>query len=418
MSLPVITLISDSLSLWNAQSGTRLPAACAYTPGQRLRKEFEIDGLMQDVDASVAAVREHGREMSESERSGVRGRIQRAIVQMMHIFDCVIDSEMEERFGEVTREFVRAARAFDPSIDEESVYQASRNVLIMNSFQMHFGREIALTPSVLAYSLLYPYTDNYIDDAGVDAMKKSAANAWLGLRLAGEPVRIRSSHEATIDRLVQMIEGEFDRQIHPEVYESLLAIHAAQVRSLRQSAQLRPEPAELLDISIGKGGTSVLADACLVTGDLPRGDAAFVFRFGVLLQLIDDLQDLEEDHASVRWTPAGACVCRGPLDPFANRLFSFLGNVVEADTRGDARKDSRLTRLIEQSCRLLILEAIALHPDYFSDAYLNDVERQCPVSFDYLRSLRERSRRKYAEQRPWIRRASSFRKMHNIAVPA
>ncbi len=414
MSLPLNALISDSLLLWNAQSGFGLPPACTYTSGQRLRKEFEIDGLMHDVDTAAAAVREHGREMSESERGAVRSRIRRAVVQMMHTFDCVIDDEMEERFGDVTDEFVRAAYDFDPSIDEESVYQASRNVLIMNSFQMHFGRQIALTPSVLAYSLLYPYTDNYIDDAGVDSSRKTAANNWLELRLAGKPVRILSEHEETIDRLVRMIEGEFDRRVHPDVYESLLAIHAAQVRSLRQSGQQRLSPAELLNISIAKGGTSVLADACLVTGDLPMEDAKFVFRFGVLLQLIDDLQDLEEDSSSGRWTPAGAFACESPLDAFANRLFSFLGRVVEAGNGAD----SRLTRLIEQSCRLLILEAIALHPEYFGDDYLEDAERQCPVGFDYFRTLHERSSREQKERRTLIRRYSSLRKAQGVALPA
>ncbi len=391
----------------------------SFSSDLQIRRQGDIDRLVEDVDADLQKLREIRGKPGRRDEQNVRCRIRHAVVQMLHAFDCVIDVEMERRFGNVTEEFVRKAYEFDPAIDEESVYQASRNVLIMNSFQMHFEREVTLTPSVLAYSLLYPYTDNYIDDAGVGEFRKSAANAWLSLRLAGKSVRIRSPHEEKIDRLVRMIEGEFDRNECPCVYESLLAIHRAQIRSVSQGSPRRLAADELLDISIEKGGTSVLADAFLVAGGSAVNDAAFVFRFGVVLQLIDDLQDIEEDRSSNRQTPAGMLAGEGPLDTFASRLLSFLVEVVEAGNRGQRPTSHRLTSLIDRSCRLLILEAIARHPDSFTDTYLAEMERRSPVSLDYLRSMAKRSRMRFGGiSSEFDRWRSSEWKTPRVAMPA
>jgi hypothetical protein len=87
---------------------------------------------------------------------------------MLHSFGCNIGAEMQESLSRVTDEFINEAYEFDPSLTEEAVYQASRNVMIMNTFQMHLGIKVALTPSIFSYSLLYPYTDNYLDAADVD----------------------------------------------------------------------------------------------------------------------------------------------------------------------------------------------------------------------------------------------------------
>ena len=48
-------------------------------------------------------------------------------------------------------------------------------------------------------------------------------------------------------------------------------------------------------ISVEKGGTSVLADAYLVCGNLDTELSDLMFGFGFVLQLIDDLQDAKED---------------------------------------------------------------------------------------------------------------------------
>ena len=53
-----------------------------------------------------------------------------------------------------------------------------------------------------------------------------------------------------------------------------------------------PTPPKL---SFEKGGASVLADGYLAAGTLSREEVQFIFRWGALLQLVDDLQDIRQD---------------------------------------------------------------------------------------------------------------------------
>ena len=65
---------------------------------------------------------------------------------------------------DVTATFLDEALAFNPSFELGDLYQALRNVWIMNSQQLFRGSPIVYSPSIFAYSMLYPYTDNALDD--------------------------------------------------------------------------------------------------------------------------------------------------------------------------------------------------------------------------------------------------------------
>ena len=389
MNLSVETLKSDALDLWRAAStGSPAPDSC-YTVDQQVQKEAEVDRLMRDVDISIDKLKRSGYALRK-ENAGIRSRIQRSIVQLLHSFDCVIDPEMERSFSIVTGEFIERAYEFDAQIGDEAVYQASRNVLIMNTFQMQLGRKIALTPSVFAYSMLYPYTDNYLDAVDISAPAKDERNEWMLLRLSGIAAKPRNRQERIVDRLVGMIEAEYDRRAYGNVYDSILAIHNAQTRSVSQQCD-NLSAAELLEISIEKGGASVLADGYLIAGEVSAADAEFFFQFGVLLQLIDDLQDLQEDRSLQHLTLAGCAAAKGSLDNFTNQLLSFAATVLNP-----ARfHQEKLRILIGRSCRLLILEAIACNYNHYSDRYLLAMERCSPVRFKYLRNAKQQMKGKY-----------------------
>jgi hypothetical protein len=389
MHLPIEALKSDSLDLWHGVSAVSPTLNSCYTIDDQVLKEAEVERLMRDVDASIDELKASGRAVRRR-ATGIRSRIQRSIVQLLHSFDCVIDVDMEQSFSRVTDEFIEQAYEFDPQISEEAIYQASRNLLIMNTFQMHLGKEITLAPSVFAYSMLYPYTDNYLDAVEISAHAKHERNEWLLLRLSGIVATPRNRQERTIDRLAEMIEAEYDRHVYPNVYESLLAIHKAQTRSVaQQCGDLSVD--ELLDISVEKGGTSVLADGYLVAGELSAADAEFFFRFGVLLQLIDDLQDLQEDSSLQHRTLANCAVEKGKMENFTDRLLSYADVVLKSALS----HQQKLRTLIERSCRLLILEAIASNHNYYSDQYLLTMERCAPVRFEYLRSVQRRFKERY-----------------------
>jgi len=388
---PSIQNLKDrSLRLWSETSSEFPDTDVRYSAGQQIQKEKNIDRLMQCMDDSTQVMK-----TSKDDKNGksdeAKSQIQNSIIKLLHSFDCPIDDKMEKRFFKTTDDFIKRAYMFDPKISKEAVYQASRNVLIMNTFQMYLGKEITITPSVFAYSMLYPYTDNYVDAVEIDAGTKREANERLALRLMGISANGRNRHERTIHRLIEMIEREFDRNKYPDVFESLLAIHNAQCRSVLQQAGCDANSLDdLLDISVDKGGTSVFADGYLVAGDLSAEDAEFFFHFGVLLQLIDDLQDLKEDSLHSHRTLLGDAAKKEFLDHVTNRLFAFMAKMMRLVHPIRSHEQRQIRELIERSCRLLILEAIACNYHYYSDAYLHAIERTSPVRFEYLSRVQKR----------------------------
>ena len=103
----------------------------------------------------------------------------------------------------------------------------------MNSIQILCGCPVEVTPSCFAYSLLYPYTDNLLDAPELLPEEKRSFIFRLGDRLGGRiPSASISDREERIWHLIGEIEREWPRQRFPLVYQSLLAIHAAQSDSL------------------------------------------------------------------------------------------------------------------------------------------------------------------------------------------
>ncbi len=296
-----------------------------------------------------------------------------------------------DAFFDTTARFSRAARAFDPAIPTDDLMQALRNVWIMNSIQMLLDLEVSFTPAVFAYSMLYPCTDNVLDDPELPMAEKRALNRRLGRRLAGEAVAPADATELRIWRLLEEIEQQYPRVAFPDVWGSLRAIHNGQVDSLRQQTGL-PDPDRLLAISVAKGGASVLADGYLVTGRLEPAEADFCFGYGTFLQLLDDLQDARADrragHATLFSTTTP------PLDRLAARLYRFMHRVVEESDRFRGRRYAPRRDLILRNCRSLLLGAIAEEPRLFSRPFRRALERRWPLGFRAMRRLR-----RYADRR-------------------
>ena len=59
--------------------------------------------------------------------------------------------------------FARCSRRFDAQLSMAEIVQACRNAWTVCGLQPLLGRRLGITPSIVGYSLLYPYTDNYLD---------------------------------------------------------------------------------------------------------------------------------------------------------------------------------------------------------------------------------------------------------------
>ena len=142
----------------------------------------------------------------------------------------------------------------------------------------------------------------------------------MGTRESSEDHRERS-----VWALIALIETQYPQALYPNVFECLLAIHRAQEQSVGQVHSPHPHSdIECLRVSCAKGGSSVLADACLAYGSLTNQESRFAFEWGVLLQLGDDLQDVREDPQRGSMTLFSGAAAEGrSLDGVTIQLLKF-----------------------------------------------------------------------------------------------
>ena len=111
-------------------------------------------------------------------------------------------------------DFARRARQFDPAISREDTIQACRNAWTACGLQPLLGVPSGITPSIFGYSLLYPYSDNYLDSEKVPTRPSSPsasafANACGARRFGVNP------REAAVWALVATIEEQYPRARFP-----------------------------------------------------------------------------------------------------------------------------------------------------------------------------------------------------------
>jgi hypothetical protein len=336
-----------------------------------------------------------------------------------------------DAFFTAAGDFSRAARAFDPDLKLDDLWQALRNIWIGNGLQMLLDLPVQSTPALFAYSMLYPVTDNLLDDRSVAAADKRRFNDRFGQRLAGCELTPSTAVESAAFALVATIERQFPRHRYPDVHESLLAIHHGQVLSLTQQQACRTGAAAargsgpreddegLLAISCEKGGTSVLADLYLIAGEACEDAERFAFGYGVALQLMDDLQDATIDAAAGHQTLFTRAAARGPLDAIAARLLQFIDRAIDAGRQlprarapryGEASPERRASYVVQaghedrldllrRNCRSLVVGSMAEQPALFTGGFRRQVARHWPLSLGGIRHLRTRARRRLPSER-------------------
>ena len=299
-------------------------------------------------------------------------------------------------FESPAAEFAKTARSLGPTLSSEDIYQATRNVWVANGLQKLLGLPVRLTPAITAYSLLYPYTDNYLDDPAISGEAKREFNGRLKARLEGRAVEPANPAEKAVFDLVTMIEGEYERASHPHVFESLSEIHRAQVESL---GLLRPEgtpfEADVLGISLDKGGTSVLADAFIVAGALDPARVEFAYGLGAFLQLMDDLEDVFEDLKAGRMTIFSQTSKGWFLDGVTAHVLRFGERVLASLDDFAVPGTEPLRDLVRSITSMGIVDCAGRARRLYSRDYIGRLEARSPFRFAFA----VKQRRKLAKQR-------------------
>lgn len=386
--------VNQTAEVWHSCAGQPAYSSPRYSLQEKRRREKAYDQALQDVEQVARR---------SARRKGERIKMQDRVTASFARFSASALDLPEEAIHLLTHDFLpvgtalaRWARQFDPSLEMPGIIQACRNAWTACGLQPLLGNRLEITPSILGYSLLYPYSDNYLDREDLSAAEKICSSQRFLGRLRGEALAAQNHQETALWALVALIEQQYPRNQFPQVFDCLYAIHRAQEESI---AQLQgyglSSDIDILRMSCAKGGSSVLTDACLAHGWLDKDESRFAFHWGVLLQLGDDLQDVEEDRRRGSVTLFTKAIAEGRLlDDVVVQLLNFSA-AVAAQMDHLPNGSTMLKDLLRMSWRSLILGAVANSYQYFSPSFLTNAEECSPFHFDFLRA---RSRRMASKQ--------------------
>ncbi len=299
-----------------------------------------------------------------------------------------INPVLFHEFEKETKHFIDRVRGFDADLNAGQIWQAMRNYFIYAMIvEMQGERQNAADP-ILAYSLLYPYTDNYIDDKTTKKEEKERYNRMIARKLKGEPVLAQSPLEEKTCRLLDMIGDAYEGEAKKKVIGTLLQLLEAQNYSIRQQKAGVSED-EILGISIWKGSTSVLADYLFATQDWREKEEGFYLRFGFLLQLVDDLQDMEEDKKEGSHTLMIKAAEQKRLEGQVNRLLWFIWDTV----RAFEPKNPGLKGFVLKNCVEITLLSAAMNAQHFLKEYIKALEPYLPLSVEFIKKMKKQQKK-------------------------
>lgn len=292
--------------------------------------------------------------------------IQRLFESWLGVDANSIKRRIDGDYAKCTKVFIKMVKDRWPDMEDESIFQALRNVWIMNTIQIMHKMPVKMTDAIFAYSMLYPLTDNYLDDNRVSLTEKQTFVSRFRKRLEGYKIHPFNSHEQDIFDMVNLIERDFSRDNYPEVFESLLLIHEGQCMSLQQQYETLTEK-QILKLSFEKGAASVVADAYLVLGELNEEQFRFYTGYGIALQLADDLQDMSEDLGHNHYTLYNCHKNTEKRWSDTKKLMSLCDEILTNVPMEDLVLKRQIILLLKNSLQLLICDAIYEQRSFFSD---------------------------------------------------
>ncbi len=398
--------IGHFLEIWD-KSPLDFPSfSQSYSRKEQEKKEARFNGIRKKID--------HLQSKNDSYKLKAEDAGTTFFPLFREFLESVFDFEPEyleiilsESFKNVSKDFFYQARKFGPELSPENIYQGLRNVWIMNSLQLMMGLPVEITPSVFAYSMIYPYSDNLLDSATLSGQEKLEFNMRFQQRLQGEATVPENYTELQLFRLIGMIESQYPRTEFPDVYESLYAIHLGQVHSLELINCNGLQESVIRSISFEKGGASVLADGYLVAGRLTAEQEQALFGYGIYLQLLDDIQDVKEDTLANTKTLFACHEGSFNLDDLINKTIHFGRIALEELRCFDGTRMDRMLGLMNRSIESMLIESVGLNPEGYSQDWLNLLEKYSPLSFGFIRENKAKSKsqrfdflRKYFEMNP------------------
>lgn len=276
--------------------------------------------------------------------------------------------------------FFTKARTFSPELSFADLGQAVRNYLVFIMFKEMNHVDTSFSLPCFGYSMLYPFTDNYIDNLARSSEEKIAYNQLIRQKIKGLPVSAKSLHDTKTCQLLDFIESEYKRTESNTIYTLLLMMLEAQEMSMSQQGKNTLTQEERLHISVYKGGVSVLIDGFFANNNLRKEELWFYLSFGFFLQLADDLSDIEIDSQSGHQTLFTLNTSCEYTEATINKLFSFVYHIFR--TYPSLNEDFKSFLLT--NCYYLILYGVTVSSKYVTPEYIDHIMKYLPVDYNFF----------------------------------
>ena len=288
--------------------------------------------------------------------------------------------------------FLRGTKEFDPELSVAQIWQALRNYYIYGMIVAMVGENQLFHDKIMSYSLLYPYTDNYIDNPDISEQKKKDLNRMIFKILHGEEAAIADNlQEKTKQCLLSCLDYN-NKSKAGEAADLLLLMLDAQIESTGFMGTLsesdKNDRDEVLKMLAYKGGMSVLIDYFYSVPDMKENSIIFFLQFGLILQLADDIQDIKEDRESNMKTLYSLV---DSVEQREQNLFRLMRFTLEVFTRYDAENE-QIRKYMLRNCMILFEFAILRSEEFFSAKLLSELEPYFPFHRDYAKKLEKEFR--------------------------
>lgn len=293
-----------------------------------------------------------------------------------------------DSFKEELKDFLIHVRKFAPELSFEGIGQAVRNYVVYAMFKEINQIKSGFSMAGFGYSMLYPFTDNYIDSKNYSNEQKIEYNQVIRDKLMGKEVYPKTLHQQKTCELLQAIESDYPRTTDSTIFTLLLMMLEAQEDSIRQQNKNLPLTIEeRLDISLYKGGISVLIDRFFVDKEITEDDLHFYLGFGFFLQLADDLQDIKEDSRQLNQTIFTVDLYCGQKEKIVNKMLHFIHQIMEAYQA----ENYEFKNFILYNCYQLIYFSVIRNKEFFSKEYLDILESFLPITYSFYADMKKKN---------------------------
>ena len=191
--LPVQSYINHFIEIWENSSNEMPAFKREFSLNEKIIRENNFEKFQHRIKElqSLKNVQQFKKNPGESFFPMFKGFLETVFDFEKEHLNIILSDE----FKSVSKDFFNKARAFGPELKAENIYQGLRNVWIMNGIQRMMEVPVKITPSVFAYSMIYPYSDNLLDDPNITAEGKQQFSKRFNQRLHGESIAAQSFTE-------------------------------------------------------------------------------------------------------------------------------------------------------------------------------------------------------------------------------